>query len=62
MIKRILSVFKKIIVSAFILYGYNLIAVSLNMIIPINFITVGSLTILGIPALFAFILIHILIF
>lgn len=62
MVKKILVVFKRIIISAFILYGYNLIATSLNLIIPINFVTVGTLTIFGLPALFAFIIIRILIF
>lgn len=62
MIKKVLTILKKIVISAFILYGYNLIAASLNLIIPINFITVGILTFFGIPALFAFIVIHILIF
>ena len=47
---------KKIILSMFLLYGYNLIAVNFNMVIPINFITVGSVYFLGIPSLFALLL------
>lgn len=47
---------KKIIFSAFLLYGYNLIAVEFNMLIPINIITVIMVSILGAPAIFALIL------
>ncbi len=62
MIKKSLNVLKKIVISGFLLYGYNLITAPLNIMIPINLITISSLTILGFPALFAFILIHIIIF
>ena len=54
--KFILFVVKKIILSAFILYGYNLIAVNFNMIIPINVYTLGFITFLGSPALIALVL------
>lgn len=62
MLKKIYSIIKKIIISAFLLYGYNLIASPLNIMVPINLVTVAGLTILGFPALFAFIFIHILLF
>lgn len=62
MIKKLVSLMKRIIVSAFILYGYNLIAAPLNIIIPINVITVLLLSIFGIPALFSLILIFLLIY
>ena len=52
---------KKIILSAFILYGYNLIAVNFNMVIPINLITILFIAILGTPALVALILFKILV-
>ena len=58
--KFILFVVKKIILSAFILYGYNLIAVNFNMIIPINAYTLGFITFLGSPALIALVLFKIL--
>lgn len=58
--KFILFVVKKIILSAFILYGYNLIAVNFNMIIPINVYTLGFITLLGSPALIALVLFKIL--
>ncbi|MBE6159481.1 MAG: hypothetical protein E7157_00315 [Lactobacillales bacterium] len=62
MLKKIFNTIKKIILSSFLLYGYNLIAVSFGIIIPINIITVGILTILGYPSLFSLILIETLIY
>ena len=62
MFKQIYDVLKKIVVSSFLLYGYNLIAVSLGIIIPINIITVLILVVLGYPSLFSLILIQTLIY
>lgn len=62
MLKKIFNLFKKIVISAFILYGYNLIASPINLIIPINVFTVGILTLFGIPAIFSLIVILVLIF
>ena len=58
----ILDIIKKIIVSSFLLYGYNLISVTLGLIIPINIVTVLILVIFGYPSLFSLILIQILIY
>ena len=60
-LKKILSIVKKIVLSAFVLYGYNLIAVNFNMIVPINYVTVGLMTFLGAPALVALVLFKILV-
>ncbi len=62
MLKKCIKVIKKIIFSSFLLYGYNLLIEPLGLIIPINVITVGTISLLGIPALFSFILIHVIIF
>lgn len=62
MIKKIFNILKKAIISAFILYGYNLIVTPINLTIPINLITIGLLTVFGLPALFALIIILIVIF
>lgn len=62
MLKKIFVVIKKIVFSSFLLYGYNLLAVPLNIIIPINFFNIGIISLLGIPALFSLIFIHIFIF
>lgn len=56
----LLFVVKKIILSAFILYGYNLIAVNFNMTVPINIYTLSFVTFLGSPALIALILFKII--
>lgn len=50
--KKIFSFLKRIVLSAFILYGFNLIASPLNIIVPINVVTVLVLAILGMPGLF----------
>ena len=62
MIKKIFKIINKIIVNAFILYGYNLLVTPINLTIPINLITITLLTIFGLPALFALIIILIVIF
>lgn len=62
MIQRIFKFMKRMIFSSFLLYGYNMLSLPLNIIVPINVITILGITILGIPALFAFILIHIFIY
>lgn len=38
---------KRIIYAAFLLYGYNLIALKFNLIIPINIITLVIISLLG---------------
>lgn len=60
--KKIWNISKKIILSAFILYGYNLIAVKFNLTIPINIITVSAISVLGFPILFVFVLLKVLMF
>lgn len=61
MIKKITKYIKKLIMSFFMLYGYNLI-VPARAIIPINMITVLLLTIFGVPTLIILIIIKLLIF
>lgn len=60
--KKILCALKKILVSGLILYGYNIAFVSIGCIIPMNIITISSVSIFGIPALFSFIIIQKIIF
>ncbi len=47
--KKALYLLKKIIFAVLLLYTYNLIGVSFNLIIPINYITVSIVTILDLP-------------
>lgn len=61
MINLLFHLIKKFILSAFILYGYNLIAVNFNVTIPINFYTLLFVTFLGSPALIALILFKIIV-
>ena len=62
MLKKIFEIIKKIIFSVLVLYGYNLISSPLNLMVPINIITVSLISILGMPALFALILVLLLVF
>lgn len=62
MMKQIGNIIKRILLSVVILYGYNLIAVKFNLVIPINIITVSSISVLGFPILFVFVLLKVLVF
>ena len=59
MLKRLYKFLKNIIVSFFILYGYNRLVPS-PALIPINLITVILITIFGIPALIILIIIKLI--
>ena len=50
--KFLLSLLKKITLAFVMLYTYNLIGESINLIIPINFITIFIITLLDFPGLF----------
>lgn len=62
MLKKLLNLIKKIVFSVFLIYGFNLMATPLNLIIPINVITVGFITLLGLPALLSLILVYFIVF
>ena len=47
---------KRLIMSIILLYTYNLLAVNVNMIIPINLTTICSVSFLGIPGFFVLVL------
>jgi len=57
MLKKLYNVIKKIILSAFILYGFNLIMSPLSIIVPINIITVTIVACLGFSGLLGLIMI-----
>ena len=59
---KIVKLLKRIIFSALLLYSDNLLAESLNLIIPINIVTISILTILGVPSLFFLIAIMVICF
>lgn len=62
MLKKIFKILKKVILACFLLYGYNLIAMPLGVIIPINLITVFFISLFGVSALFSFITIFLIMF
>ena len=54
--EKVVAYIKRFVLGAFVLYGYNLIAANFNLVIPINFITIGLIGLLGTPAIFALII------
>ena len=56
-----IKIIKKIIFSLFLLYGFNLISVNFNLMIPINYITAGIVVLFGGPGLFLLVLFYYLI-
>ncbi len=62
MLKKLFMILRRITVSFFLLYAYNLVIQPLGLIIPINVITILSISILGIPALLSFIALSVFIF
>ena len=60
--KYIVVVLKRLILGFVILYGYNMIAVNFNMVMPINVVTVALVSLLGFPALFALVLLCVLVY
>lgn len=54
--KTLYYILKKIVISSFILYGYNLIAINFNLLLPFNIVTVLTVTILGSSGLFGLVL------
>lgn len=51
MLKRFFKYLKKFIMAAVLLYTYNQFSVSFDATIPINLVTIFSVTFLGIPAM-----------
>jgi len=51
MLKKGMFVIKKIIFSFVMLYGLNLLVNSMNVLIPINIFTIGTVSVLGVPGL-----------
>ncbi len=62
MLKFIFKIIKRIVISSFLLYAYNLIVQPIGLIIPINIITVLLISLLGVPALLSLIVIMVLIY
>lgn len=61
MIKFILKIIKRIIMSFIILYGLNVITSGIEFLIPINIASLCTLSILGFPGLCGLIVLYFLI-
>ena len=55
MIKKVVSLLRKVVVAFLVLYAFNILVNSLNIVIPINYFTIGTVTVLGIPGLLSLI-------
>ena len=53
---------KRLILTFFLMYGYNNLVMPINMIIPINIYTILIVFIFGLPSLLALIVIKIMFF
>ena len=58
MLKKIYAVIKKIVFAFLMLYGLNYFISSLQIYIPVNVITVGVVSLLGIPGLSSLIILY----
>lgn len=56
---KILNIIKKVVTSSFLIYGFNILAESLNINIPLNIITIGYVSLFGAPALISLIMIFV---
>lgn len=56
MLKKFLNLIKKIIVAVLLIYAYNKLALPLDVIIPINVVTVLIVTLCGIPSILMLVL------
>ena len=56
MLQKIFNIIKKIIMSVLFIYAYNKLALPLNVIIPMNIITVCLVALCGIPSILMLVL------
>lgn len=59
---QIMKIIRKLIFSVIFLYTFNLMSQSLNIMIPINVVTISYITLFGPTALVSLILIYLLSF
>lgn len=62
MLKKIFKGIKKIVVAIALLYSFNVLMSSLDIIIPINYISVGVVSLLGFPGLLSLLAVNLVIF
>lgn len=56
MLKKLFDVVKRVVMAVLFIYAYNKLALPLNVIIPINIITVLSVSLCGIPSILMLVL------
>ncbi len=54
---KIFKLIKKLLIAAFLIYGYNVLAQPLNLIIPLNILSISYVGIFGVPGLLSLIII-----
>ena len=60
MMKYLVKLFRKLIVSFGILYAYNMLMGHFNLPVPINIYSIGITTILGIPGFIGLIIFYLI--
>ena len=60
--KKIINLVKRILFSFVALYGFNTIGSNFSLVIPINFISLSLVTLLGFPALLSLVLLLVIVF
>ena len=56
MLKKLFNIFKKVIMSVLFIYAYNKLTLPLNVVIPMNVITVCLVALCGIPSILMLVL------
>lgn len=49
--RTVIKILRKIVFAFILLYTYNLVAISYNLMVPINFLTLGIVSLLDVPGL-----------
>lgn len=60
MLKKIYLIVKKLIFSVLFIYAYNKLALPLDVIIPMNIVTILLVTLCGVPAILMLVLFSLL--
>lgn len=60
MLKKIINILKKIVLSMFLLYGYNILMQSFNLYIPINIYTVLFISVFDLTGFMGLIIFYLL--
>lgn len=60
MLKKLFNIIRKLVVAVLLIYAYNKLAVPLNIVIPINIITVLLVSLGGIPSIMMLVLFSLL--